>query len=94
MDTVTLTLSTYDTVMLSIVAITISIFFLLGIALTICMIVLVAKIRKVAKKAEEAIDSVEAASEAIKHISAEATGPFALLKVVKSIIDFTSKRGK
>ena len=94
MDTVTLTLSTYDTVMLSIVAITITIFFALGIALLIALLVLVSKVKKVAAKAEDAIDSVEAATEAIKHISNEATGPLAAFKVIKSIVDLVSKKGK
>ena len=80
--------------MLTIVAVAISLFFILGVVLLIALLVLISKIKKVAAKAEDAIDSVEAASDAIKHISAEATGPFALIKVVKSIIDFTSKKGK
>ena len=78
--------------MLSIVAVAISLFFIIGVALLISLLILVRKVRKVAAKAEDAIDSVEAASEAIKNIGSEATGPLAAFKIIKSIVDMVNRK--
>lgn len=91
METI-LHLSTLDHVFVIITAVAISLFFLLGAVLLIAALVLVSKIKKVVAKAEEAIDSVEEATETIKHIGAQATGPLAVFKVAKSIMDIVNRK--
>ena len=85
-------LSTLQSVFLIIVAVAISLFFLLAAALTVAGLVLVSKIKKVISKAEEAIDSVEEATETIKAIGSQAGGPLAIFKVVKNILDIVNKK--
>ena len=87
-----LQLSTLDSVFLIITAVAISLFFLLGAALLVAVMVLVSKIKKVVAKAELAIDSVEEATEAIKNIGSQAKGPFAVIKIVKSVMDLVKKK--
>jgi hypothetical protein len=84
-------MSTVDTVFLIITACALSLFFILAAVLAGLGIALVAKVKKVIAKAEGAIDSVEAATATIKSIGDDAKGPFAAIKVVKSIIDLVNK---
>ncbi|CAN5171444.1 hypothetical protein BH09PAT3_BH09PAT3_0740 [soil metagenome] len=87
-----LQLSTLQSVFLIIVAVAISLFFLLGAALLVAGLFLVSKVKKVVVKAEEAIDSVEAATETIKNIGSQAGGPLAVFKVIKAVADIVSKK--
>jgi hypothetical protein len=85
-------LSTFQSVLLIIVTVAISLFFLLSAAVAVVALMLVKKIKAVVAKAEDAIDSVEAATETIKNIGAQATGPLAIFKTIKAIIDLTNKK--
>lgn len=85
-------LSTFQSVLLVVVAVAISLFFLLAAILAGLAISLVGKIKKVVVKAELAIDSVEEATETIKHIGSQAGGPLAVFKVIKNIIEVVNKK--
>ena len=85
-------LGTLDTVFLIITACAISLFFLISAALLAAALVLVGKIKKVVAKAESAIDSVEEATETIRNIGAQASGPLAIFKVIKSITDIVNRK--
>ena len=85
-------LSTLDSVFLIITAVAISLFFLIGAALLVAALVLVSKVKKVVAKAEAAIDSVEEATETIKNIGAQASGPLAFFKVIKSVVNIVNKK--
>ena len=87
-----LQLSTLQSVLLIIIAVAISLFFVLASALTVVGLLIMSKIKKVIAKAEEAIDSVEEATESIKNIGAQAGGPLAILKVVKNIYDMVNRK--
>jgi predicted MFS family arabinose efflux permease len=87
-----LQLSTLDQVLLIITTSAITLFFLLGVAMLIVGLVLVSKIKKVVAKAEDAIDSVEAATETIKNIGAQAGGPLAIFKIIKSVYDVVNRK--
>ncbi len=87
-----LQLSTTQSVFLIIVAVAISLFFLLAAALTVAGLLLVSKVKKVISKAELAIDSVEEATETIKNIGSQAGGPLAVFKVIKGIVDVVNRK--
>lgn len=80
-------LSTLDTTLLIIITIALSLFFFLGSALLISLLILVKKMKALALKAEEALESVEEATTTIKNIGAQANGPLALVKVIKGVAD-------
>lgn len=85
-------LAPIDQVLLIITSTAITIFFLLGIAVMVTALVLLKKIKAVVSKAEMAIESVEEATETIKNIGANAKGPFAVLKIVKSLYDTYNRK--
>lgn len=85
-------LSTLQSVLLIIVAVAISLFFVLAAVLTIVGLVIMSKVKKVMAKAEDAITSVEEATETIKNIGAQAGGPLAVLKVIKNIYDTVNRK--
>lgn len=87
-----LQLSTTQSVFLIIVACAISLFFILGAALLVAVMVLVSKIKKVVIKAEDAIESVEEATETIKNLGANASGPLAVFKIIKSFMDIVNRK--
>lgn len=90
----TLELSTIDSVFLYVTASAISLFFIVGLVLLVAILLLVSKVKKVVVKAEQAVESVEEATETLKHISSQATGPLAFVKVVKTIIELTNSKKK
>lgn len=87
-----LQLSTTQSVFLIIIAVAISLFFIIGTALLIAVMVLVSKIKKMVAKAEDAIDSVEEATTTIKNIGAQASGPLAFLKIIKGVVDVVNRK--
>lgn len=87
-----LQLSTTQSVFLIIVAVAVSLFFLIGTMLLVAALVLVSKVKKVIAKAESVIDSVEEATETIKDISLQARGPLAVFKVIKAIADIANRK--
>ena len=91
---IVLHLSTLDTTLLIIVAVALSLYFILGSALIIALLLLVKKMKQLALKAEEAIESVEEATTTIKNIGSQASGPLALIKVIKAVADLFNKDKK
>lgn len=87
-----LQLSTLQSVFLIIVAVAITLFFVLAASLTVVGLIIASKVKKVIAKAEEAIDSVEEATETIKHIGSQAGGPLAFFKVVKNIVEVVNRK--
>jgi hypothetical protein len=83
-------MSTTDTVLLYILTITLSIFFLLGIILLIAIIRLVMSIKRTVRRAERVIDSVESAAEIFK----DTEGRLAFFKLVGNIMKMTKKARK
>jgi hypothetical protein len=88
----TLDLTTLDTVFLIITACAISLFFILGAIVLGVTLKLIKSIRKIIDKAETAIDSVESATETIKNIGTNASGPLAALKVLNNIIKMVNRK--
>ena len=84
-------LSALDTVFLIITACAISLFFILAAAVSAAALVLIMKIKKVVAKAENAIDSVEEATATIRNIGAQASGPMAIFKVIRSILNMVDR---
>lgn len=80
-------MNTADHVFLIILASLLSLFFLLGIAVLIVILKLLAGVRRVVAKAEDVVDSVESAAEVIK----DTQGPLAFFKLVRNIIKMVSK---
>jgi hypothetical protein len=85
-------MSTLDTVFLIITAVSISLFFIIGIGLLGLIIALVSKVKGLIIKAESLIDSVEAATDTIKNIGDNASGPIATLKVISNIIKMVNRK--
>jgi ABC-type nickel/cobalt efflux system permease component RcnA len=85
-------MSTVDSVFLIITGTALSLFFLIGTALLIASFGLIKSAKRVVVKAEGAIDSVESATEVIKHIGNNASGPLAALKVINNIIKLVNRK--
>lgn len=85
-------MSTLDTVFLGVAACTLALFFLIGTVLLVYVLKLVKAVKGVIAKAESAIDTVEAATETIKNIGDNASGPLALMKVIKNIVNLMNRR--
>lgn len=83
-------MTTIDSVFLDVTATAITIFFIIGLVVLVLIWKLIRKIRFILSKAEETIDSFENASETIKNIGQNASGPMLLLKIIKSIIKVAS----
>lgn len=88
---IVLHLSTFQSVLLVIVAFGITLFFVLGAVVMGAVLALIKKVKKVVAKAEDAIVSVEEATETIKNIGAQAGGPLAFFKIVKNLHDTFNK---
>lgn len=85
-------MSTLDTVFLIITACAISLFFLLGVVVLGFVLKLVKSIKRVTDKAEEAITSVEAATEVIKNVGSNASGPIAVFKMISNIMKLVNRK--
>jgi len=85
-------MSTLDTVFLGVAACALALFFLIGTVVLVFILKLVKSVKHVVIKAEEAIDSVEAATETIKNIGQNASGPLAAFKVIKNIVNLMNRR--
>jgi hypothetical protein len=81
-------MTTTDTVLLYILTIILSIFFLLGIIVLIALLRLIAAIKRAVARAEDVIDSVESAAEVLR----DTEGRLALFKLVRNIVKMTKKR--
>jgi hypothetical protein len=80
-------MTTTDTVLLVILTTLLSIWVLLGIALAIAALRLIANVRRVVTRAESVIDSVESAAEVFKNTE----GRLALFKLIRNIVKMTKK---
>lgn len=85
-------MSTLDTVFLGIAACALALFFLIGTVLLLYALKLIKAVRRAVAKAESAINTVEAATETIKNIGENASGPLALVKVIKNIVNLMNRR--
>jgi uncharacterized membrane protein len=81
-------MSTTDTVLLYILTIILSIFFLVGIVVLIALLRLIVAIKRAVARAEDVIDSVESAAEVLR----DTEGRLALFKLVRNIVKMTKKR--
>lgn len=80
-------MTTTDTVLLYILTIILSIFFLLGIIVLIALLRLIASVKRAVVRAEDVIDSVESAAEIFKNTE----GRMALFKLIRNIVKVTKK---
>jgi uncharacterized membrane protein len=80
-------MTTTDTVLLYILTIILSIFFLLGIVVLIALLKLIASIKRAVARAEDVIDSVESAAEVLR----DTEGRLAVFKLVRNIVKMTKK---
>lgn len=83
-------MTTTDTVLLIILISLLSVFFILCIALVICLLKLLADVRRVVDKAEEVVGSVESAAEVFK----DTQGRLAFFKLVRNIVKLMQKRSR
>jgi uncharacterized membrane protein len=83
-------MTTTDTVLLYILTIILSIFFLVGIIVLIAIIKLITSVKRVVLRAEDVIDSVESATEIFKNTE----GRLALFKLIRNIVKVTNKARK
>jgi hypothetical protein len=81
-------MSTLDTTLVIILTSLLSLFFILLIAAVVILLKLLGAVRRAVQKAESVIDSVEAATDVIKN----ASGPLALIKVIKNIVDIAQRK--
>lgn len=84
-------MDTLQTVFLGVAACALALFFLIGTVVLVLAIKLMNSVKRVVYKAEDAIDSVEAATETIRNIGENASGPLALLKVVRNIMNIINR---
>jgi hypothetical protein len=81
-------MSTYDTTLLTILTVLMSLFFLLGIAAMVMALKVLATVKAVVKRAEDVVDSVEAAADVLK----DASGKMAVFKLLKNIFDLVQRK--
>jgi len=81
-------MTTTDTVLVIILTSLLSIWLLLGIALSVVLVKLVNSVRRVVEKAEGVVDSVESAAEIFK----DTQGRLAFIKLIRNIIKLAKKR--
>lgn len=83
-------MTTTDEVLVIVLTVLLSVFFILCIAAVVVLIKLINSVREVVAKADEVIDSVETAAEAIKNTQ----GKLAVVKLVNNIIRMSMKGRK
>jgi hypothetical protein len=80
-------MTTTDTVLLIILTSLLSVFFILCIALVVCLLKFLANVRRVVERAEEVVGSVESAAEIFK----DTQGRLAFFKLVRNIVKLMQK---
>lgn len=83
-------MTTTDQVLIIILSVLLSVFFLLCIAVMVGVLKLVQALREMVTKAEEVVDSVESAAEVLR----DTQGRLALFKLVRNIIKMVNGRRK
>lgn len=83
-------MTTSQEILVIILVVLLSVFFMLCIAAVTVTIKLINSLREMVAKAENAIDSVESAAEAIKNTQ----GKLAVFKLINNIIKMTTSKGK
>ena len=84
----TLQLSTASTTLLIILAVLLSLFFLLSGIAVFLLIGILQSVRRMASKAEQVVDSVETAAEHLK----SASGKLTFIKLIKNIVDISKHK--
>ncbi|HSW37268.1 MAG TPA: hypothetical protein VLG37_02770 [Candidatus Saccharimonadales bacterium] len=79
-----------ETALLIILAIFLALFLLLAIISAIISIKIFLSVKRVVAKAENVVDSVESAADVFK----QASGPLAVLKVIKNIVNLSGHKRK
>jgi hypothetical protein len=82
--------SNTDTVLLIIMTVFLSLFFLIGIIVLIALLRTIGNVKRVLYKAEDVIDTVESATEVLK----DTQGRLALFKLISNIVKMVNKRSK
>jgi hypothetical protein len=82
--------SNTDTVLLIIITVFLSLFFLLGSVVLLGVYRLIGNVKQVLSKAEEVIDSVESVAEVIK----DTEGKLAFFKLINNIVKLVTKKSK
>jgi hypothetical protein len=85
-------MDTLQTVFLGVAACALALFFLIGSVVLVLVIRLVSSIKQAVYKAEDAIDSAHEATEIIRTIGANASGPLALYKIIRNIMNMINRR--
>lgn len=83
-------MTTTQEVLIIVLTVLLSVFFILCIALVVGLLQLLASVKRVAAKAEDVVDSVESAAEVLK----DTQGRLAFFKLVGNIIKLTQKGNK
>lgn len=83
-------MTTTDEVLVIILTVLLSIFFIMLIAITVVVLKLIAQVKLVVAKAENVVDSVESAAEVFK----DTQGRLAFFKLVRNIFKMANKRGR
>ncbi len=83
-------MTTTDTVLVIILTVLLSIFFILCIAAVAMTLKILVIVRRIVEKAEEVADSVESAAEVFR----DTQGRLAFFKLVRNIIKMAQKRSK
>ena len=86
----TLQLSTVSSTLLIILAVLLSVFFLLSGIAVFLLIRILQSVRHMADKAEQVVDTVEAAAENLR----SASGKLTFLKLIKNIVDISQHKHK
>jgi len=83
-------MTTTDEVLVIVLTVLLSVFFIMCITAVVVLIKLINGIREIVAKADEVVDSVESAAEVLKNTS----GKLAIFKLINNVIQMTSKGKK
>lgn len=83
-------MTTADQVLIIVLCVLLSVFFLLCIAAMVGVLKLIGSLRRMVEKAEDAVESVENAAEVLRDTS----GRLALFKLIRNIIKMTQGKKK
>jgi hypothetical protein len=83
-------MNTTDQVLVIVLTVLLSVFFIMCIAVVTALLKLVNSVREVVAKAEEVVDSVESAAEVLR----DTQGRLALFKLIRNIVKMMNGRKK
>jgi len=82
--------SNTDTVLLIIITVFLSLFFLAGFVVLVNLVRIIGDVRRVLNKAEDVIDSVESATEVLR----DTQDRLAFLKLIRNIVKLVNRKSK